>query len=54
MKEDSSSRLDATLNAVIMPAVLVMLEHGTSSISVHIEGEVKVLIIDTSCNILIL
>jgi len=50
VKEDSSSRLDATVNAVIRPAVLVALEHGTPYISVRIGGEVRVLIIDTGSN----
>ena len=52
MKEDSSSRLEATANAVIRPAVSVPLEHGPPSISVRIE--VMVLIIDTGSNISIL
>ena len=50
MKEDSSSRLVATVNAVTRPAVSVALEQGTPSISVRI-GEVRVLIIDTGSNI---
>ena len=51
MKEDSSSRLEATVNAVVRPAVSVALEHGTPSISVRIEGKVRVMIIDTGSNI---
>jgi hypothetical protein len=54
VKEDSSSRLKATVNAVIRPAVSVALEQGTTSISVQIEGELRVLIIDTGSNISIL
>ena len=54
MKEDSSFRFEATVNAVIRPTVSVALEHGTVSISVRIEGEVRVLIIDTGSNISIL
>jgi hypothetical protein len=54
VKEDSYSRLEATVNAAIRPAVLVALEHGTSSISERIEGEVRVLIIGTCSNISIL
>ena len=50
MKEDSSSRLEATVNAVVRPVVSVALEHGTPSISVRI-GEVRVMIIDTGSNI---
>jgi hypothetical protein len=51
VKEDSSSRLEATVNAVTRPAVSVALEHGTPSISVLIEGKVRVMIIDTRSNI---
>ena len=54
MKEDSSPRLEATVNAVIRPAVSVALEHGTPSISLRIEGEDRVMIIDTGSNISIL
>ena len=54
MKKDSSSRLEATVNAVIRPAVSVALEHGTPSISVRIEGKDRVMIIDTVSNISIL
>jgi len=54
VKQDSSSRLEATVNAVTRPAVSVALEHGTPSISVQIEGKVRVLIIDTGSNISIL
>jgi hypothetical protein len=54
VKEDSSCRLETTVNAVIRPAVSVALEHGTPSISVQIEGEMRVLIIDTGSNISIL
>ena len=50
MKQDSSYRLEATVNAVVRPAVSVALEHGTPSISVRI-GEVRVMIIDTGSNI---
>jgi len=53
LKEDSSSRLDTTVNAVIRPAVSGALEHGPPSISVRIE-QVWVLIIDTGSNISIL
>ena len=52
MTEDSSFRLEATVNAVIRTAVSVTLEHGTPSISVRIE--VRVLIIDSGSNISIL
>jgi len=50
VKQDSSSRLEATVNAVVRPVVSVALEHGTPSISVRI-GEVRVMIIDTGSNI---
>jgi hypothetical protein len=53
VKQDSSSRLEATVNAVVRPAVSVALKHGTPSISVRIEGEVKVMIV-TGSNISIL
>jgi len=53
VKQDSSSRPEATVNAVTRPAVSVALEHGTPSISVRI-GEAWVLIIDTGSNISIL
>jgi len=53
VKQDSSSRLEATVNAVTRPAVSVALEHGTPSISVRIE-EVRILISDTGTNISIL
>ena len=51
VKEDRSFRLQATKNAVTRRAVSVALDHGTSSISVRIEGKVRVLIIDTGSNI---
>ena len=51
MKQDSSSCLETTVNAVVRPAVSVVLEHGTPSISVRIEGEVRVMIIGTGSNI---
>ena len=54
MKQDSSSRLEATVNAVTRPAVSVAFEHGTPSISLRIEGEDRVMIIDTGSNISIL
>jgi hypothetical protein len=54
VKKDISSRLETTINAVIRPAVSVALEHGTSSIPAQIEGENRVLIIDTGSNISIL
>ena len=54
MKEDSSFRLVATVNAVTRPTGSVALKHGTPSISVRIERNVRVLIIDTVSNISIL
>ena len=51
MKQDSSSRLEATVNAVVRPAVSVALEHGTPSISLRIEREDRVMIIDIGSNI---
>jgi len=53
VKKDNSSRLEATINAVIRPTVSVALQHGTPSISVQIEED-RVLIIDTVSNISIL
>jgi hypothetical protein len=53
VKEDSSSRLEATVNAVIRPTVSVELERGTPSVAVKI-GEERVMIIDTGSNISIL
>jgi len=53
VKEDNSYRLEATVNAVIRPAVSVALAHGTPSVSVRTE-EVRVLIIEPSNKILIL
>ena len=54
MKEDSSSRLEVTVNALIRPAISVAMEHDMPSISVRIEGEVTFFIIDTGPNISIL
>jgi len=54
VKEGNSSRHEATVNAVIRPAVSFALDHGTPSISVRIKGEVRVFIIDTGSNISIL
>ena len=51
MKQASSSRLAAKVNAVVRPAVSVALEHGTPSISLRIEWEERVMIIDTGSNI---
>ena len=51
MKEDRFSRLEATVNAVVRPAVSVAWEHGTPSMSFRIEGEGRVMIIDTGCTI---
>jgi hypothetical protein len=51
VKQDSFSRLEATVNAVVRSAVSVALEHGTPSISLRIEGEDRVMIIDTGSNI---
>ena len=54
MKQGSSSRLEAIVNAVVRPAVSVALEHGNPSISLRIEREDRVTIIDTGSNISIL
>jgi UDP-N-acetylenolpyruvoylglucosamine reductase len=54
VKEDSSSRLEATVNAVIRPTVSVELERGTPSVAVKIEGEERVMIIGTGSNTSIL
>ena len=54
MRQDSSSSLEATVNAVTRPAVSVALEHGTPSNSIRMEGKLRVLIIDTGSNISIL
>jgi hypothetical protein len=54
VKDDTSFRLEDTVNAVIRPSASVALEHGIPSISVQIEGEMRVLIIDTGSNISIL
>ena len=53
-KEDSSLHLDAPANAVTRPRVSVLLEHGTPSISIEIEGRVRHLIIHTGSNVSIL
>jgi hypothetical protein len=53
-KDDSSSRLDASVYAVTKPTVSVALEPGTPSISVRIEGIVRDLIVDTGSNVSIL
>ena len=51
MKEDRSSRLEATGNAITRFAVSVALEQGTPSISMRMEGKVRVMVIDTGSNI---
>jgi hypothetical protein len=54
VKDDSSSHLHASVNAVTHPKISVALEPGTPSISVRIEGVVRDLIVDTGSNISIL
>ncbi len=54
MNEDSSFHLNAPDNAVVKSAVCVLLEHGTPTISVEIEGMSRSLILDTGSNVSIL
>ena len=54
MKVDSSSRLIPSENAVRRLQVSVSVEHGTPSITVHIEGELRSLIIGTGSTVSIL
>jgi hypothetical protein len=54
VSEDSSLRLCPSDNAVEKIMVSVLLEHGTPSVSVEIEGRPKRLILDTGSNVSIL
>ena len=54
MNEDSFFHLNAPAGAVIMCMVSILLEHGTPTISVEIEGMSRSLILDTGSNISIL
>ena len=48
---DSSYYLDAPDNGVAKSTVSVLLEHGTPTISVEVEGVSRSLILDTSSNV---
>ena len=52
--EDSSLHLCAPENAVGKPEIAVLLEHGTPSITLEIEGKWQRLIVDTGSNVSIL
>ena len=52
--EGSSLHLDTHGNAVERPTVSVLLEHGSPTVSLEIEGEPKRLIVDTGSNVSIL
>ena len=54
MSEDSSLRLKTPENAVMAPFDSILLERGTPSIVVDIEGVTKRLILDTGSNISIM
>ena len=54
MNEDSSFHLIAPDNAVAKSTVCVLLEHGTPTISVEIEGMSRSLVLDTGSNVSIL
>lgn len=54
MNEDSSFHLNAPDSAVVMCTVSILLEHGSPTISVEIEGMSRSLILDTGCNVSIL
>jgi hypothetical protein len=54
VNEDSSFHLNLPENAVKRPKVPILLEHGTPTISVEIEGMSRSLILDISSNISIL
>jgi hypothetical protein len=54
MNEDSFFQVNALENAVEKPTVPILLEHGTSSISVVIEGMSRSLILETGSNVSIL
>ena len=54
VKEDSSFHLCSPGNAVTIPTVSVLLECGTPSVIVNIEGTMRRLILDTGSNVSIL
>ena len=54
MSKDSSLHLNAPEKAVMASLNPVLLEHGTPSISVDIEGVVRRLILDTGSNVSIM
>ena len=54
MKAENCFRLDAIENAVKRPAVQIVVEQGTPSVSMEIQGEQRSLIIDTGSSMSIL
>jgi len=54
VSEDSSLQLNAPEKAVMASLSSVLLEHGTTSISVDIEGVAQLLILDTESNVSIM
>ena len=54
VKEDSSFCLNAPENAVMKPVVPILLEHGTPTISVEIEGMSRSPILDTGSKVSIM
>ena len=54
MKEDSFFHLRSPDNAVTTPTVTILLECGTPSVLVKIEGSMRRLILDTASNVSIL
>jgi len=54
VKQDSSFHLRSPGNPVTTPTVSILLECGTPSILVNIEGKIRRLILDTGSNVSIL
>jgi len=54
VKEDSSFQLRSPDNAVTTPTVTILLECGTPSVLVNIEGSMRRLILDTGSNVSVL
>ena len=54
MREDSSFLLHSPDNAITTPTVSILLEGGTPSVLVNIEGSMRRLILDTASNVSIL
>jgi hypothetical protein len=49
--QDGSLHLNTHGNAVERPTVSVLLEHGSPTVSLEVEGEPKSLIVDTGSNV---